>query len=153
MAHTCFGAHMQRVHAAGMASYPWHVEEDYRQDLTYMLAHAHSEGSFRQGTAARHMIPRLAGIAPRSKKDKAAIVKEFIIYYDTIKEPVALSISLRDCDCDSIETGALDGCRVGSQHDDAKDMIARRASHSGHWIELGSSPEADAHVDFRLLQV
>ncbi|USP79669.1 hypothetical protein yc1106_06943 [Curvularia clavata] len=90
MAHMCFGAHMQRIHEAGMASYPWHVEEDYRQDLTCMFAHAHSKGSFRQDTAARHMIPRLAGIALRSKKDKTATVKEFIKHYDTVQEDLLL---------------------------------------------------------------
>jgi hypothetical protein len=115
MARLCFGAHTLRLQAAGITGYTSHAEEDYRQDLTAMFAHAHFKGFFRPGTAARHVIPRLASITPRSNKDKAALVDDFTKHYDTVQSDLLFIQDIvtvdRQLDLDSI--ASIRNCLAG----------------------------------------
>lgn len=85
MARMCFGAHILRQQEAGITDYTSHAQQDYQQDLTCMFAYAQSKGYFRKGTAARHLIPRLANITPRSRHDKIALVDEFVQHYESVQ--------------------------------------------------------------------
>lgn len=85
MARMCFGAHVLRQQEAGITDYTLQAQQDYQQDLTCMFAHAQSKGYFRKGTAARHLIPRLANITPRSRHDKIALVDEFVQHYESVQ--------------------------------------------------------------------
>ncbi|KAL6154083.1 hypothetical protein ACJQWK_01895 [Exserohilum turcicum] len=85
MADMCFNQHKSCLPTLDIAGYPHHVEQDYRQDLLVMFTHARSKGYFRPDTAARHMIPRLAGLAPRTRADKMALVHDFISHYNSVR--------------------------------------------------------------------
>ncbi|CAA9965980.1 ERM multi-domain protein [Pyrenophora teres f. maculata] len=86
MAKMCFSAYALRLHEAALPVHTEDVAEDFRQDLLEIFTHAHTKGNFKQGTAARHMIPRLAGNANSTRAEKDTIVKVFVEHYNGVRK-------------------------------------------------------------------
>jgi hypothetical protein len=82
MAGICFSAHETRRYELSFDNYEKDVSDDLRENLVIMFKHAQSKGFFKNSTAARQMIPRLASIRPRDNQEKVQFVQEFITHYD-----------------------------------------------------------------------
>ena len=86
MAKMCFGAYASRLHEAALPAHTEDVAEDFRQDLLDLFTHAHTKRTFKQSTAARHMIPRLTGNPPWTRAEKISLVKDFVAHYSGVRE-------------------------------------------------------------------
>ncbi|PZD23784.1 hypothetical protein A1F96_09932 [Pyrenophora tritici-repentis] len=86
MANMCFSAYALRLHKAALPTPTEDLAEDFRQDLFEMFTHAHTKRNFEQGTAARHVIPRLAGNPNSTRTDKDRLVRDFIEHYRSVRK-------------------------------------------------------------------
>ncbi|RMZ68852.1 hypothetical protein GMOD_00002731 [Pyrenophora seminiperda CCB06] len=82
----CLSAYALRLHEAALPAYAEHIVEDFRQDLLDMFTYAHTKGTFKQGTAARHMVPRLTGNPPWTRDEKDSLVRDFIEHYNDVRQ-------------------------------------------------------------------
>jgi flagellar biosynthesis GTPase FlhF len=108
MAGICFSAHETRRYELSFDKYEKDVADDLRENLVIMFKHAQSKGFFKNSTAARQIIPRLASIRLRDNKEKVQLVQELIKHYDSARSDMAeiegLMASGSQIDADFIDT-------------------------------------------------
>jgi hypothetical protein len=103
MAEMCLSAYKARLAAAGYKKYPTDVSNDWREDLVEIFSHAASKGTIKQNVAARHVIPRLLVLVPRTNEKKAKLVKDFAKHYEDVRNDMVAIDKIMESGCKTDE--------------------------------------------------
>jgi hypothetical protein len=103
MAEMCLSAYRARLAAAGYKQYPADVSNDWREDLVEIFSYAASKGTIKQNVVARHVIPRLLVLVPRTNEKKAQLVKDFAKHYEDVRNDMVAIDKIMGSGCKTDE--------------------------------------------------